>query len=70
MNYDDWKLSPPDGDELLSPCCGCTYTETDESYECDSCKEEFDEPIVDYEYRARIEDDRAEAMMEDRRLGL
>ena len=70
MNYDDWKLSPPDGDELLSPCCGCTYTETDESYECDSCKEEFDEPIVDYEYRARIADDRAEAMMEDRRLGL
>lgn len=75
MNYDQWKLASPSGPELVSPCCGSDYTDTfDEDrfeiYTCDCCKEEFDEPIVDYEYRARIEDDRADERMDDERLGL
>ena len=75
MNYDQWKLATPDGVELVSPCCGSDYTDTfDEDrfeiYTCDYCSEEFDEPVEDYEYMSRIQDERAEDRMDEERLGL
>ena len=77
MNYDNWKLASPDdyGCELLSPCCGSHYTDgfdedSLEVYICDSCKEQFDEPIEDYEFKSRMRDSYLEDIMDDRRLGL
>lgn len=63
--------------ELVSPCCGGDYSDhiDDEGYDiyiCDNhnCKEEFSEPIEDYEYRQRRLDDIAEDRMDEERLGL
>jgi len=46
---------------LVSPCCGYEYSETidDEGYEvyiCENpkCKEEFPEPLEDYEFTIRV----------------
>ncbi len=63
--------------ELVSPCCGGDYSDhvDDEGYDiyiCDNhnCKEAFNEPIEDYEYRQRRLDDIAEDRMDEERLGL
>ena len=64
--------------ELVSPCCGAEYSDKvdDEGYElytCDhpKCGEEFDEPLEDYEYIARMRESHAEMMADERRdLGL
>ena len=63
---------------LVSPCCGYDYSDhvDDEGYEvyiCDhpKCGEEFDEPLEDYEYEARVRESHAEMMADERRdLGL
>lgn len=64
--------------ELVSPCCGHEYSDhiNEEGYEvyiCDhpKCGEEFDEPLEDYEYEARMRENHAEMMADERRdLGL
>ena len=63
---------------LVSPCCGYDYSDkvNEEGYEvyvCDhpKCGEEFDEPLEDYEYEARVRESHAEMMADERRdLGL
>ena len=63
---------------LVSPCCGYDYSdymdkEGHDVYKCDNnkCNEAFDEPIEDYEYDARMLEDRAEMEADERRdLGL
>ena len=63
--------------ELVSPCCGAEYSDMQDEegydiYICDNhnCKEEFSEPIEDYEYKQRCLDDIAEDRMDEQRLGL
>ena len=63
--------------ELVSPCCGAEYSDTidEEGYEiyiCDNpkCKEEFYEPIEEYEFTARMREAYEEDRMEEKRLGL
>ena len=50
--------------ELVSPCCGAEYSDDNEIFKCETCKDEFDEPEVDYEYselmKERIEEDKAD----------
>jgi len=62
---------------LVSPCCGYEYSETidDEGYEvyiCENpkCKEEFPEPLEDYEFQERMREAYLEDRMDDARLGL
>jgi hypothetical protein len=64
--------------ELVSPCCGGDYSdhiddEGFEFYKCDekNCNELFHEAIEDYEYNARMLEDKAEMEADERRdLGL
>ena len=62
--------------ELVSPCCGhdysdCTDPDLNEYYQCDNCKEYFDEPEVDYEYNDRMRENAAEWAEDERRdMGL
>ena len=60
--------------ENVSPCCGYEYSEVTfpcgcEMYQCDNpkCKEHFDEPMIDYEYRNQRLDDIAEARADEMR---
>jgi hypothetical protein len=63
---------------MVSPCCGAEYSDVQNKegydvYICDAhqCKEVFSEPIEDYEYDARMREDRAEMEADERRdLGL
>tara|TARA_R100000908_G_C3710861_1_gene117546 strand:+ start:585 stop:782 length:198 start_codon:yes stop_codon:yes gene_type:complete len=62
---------------LVSPCCGYEYSETidHEGYEvyiCENpkCKEEFPEPLEDYEFQERMRESYLEDRMDDARLGL
>ena len=62
----------PDYDDtpnLVSPCCGAEYTELefrteDHMYTCSDCKETFDYPEVDYEYKQQRLEDAQEAQMD------
>jgi len=63
--------------ELVSPCCGYKYSDTidEDGYEvyiCEhpKCKEEFSEPIEEYEFIARMREAYEEDRMEENRLGL
>ena len=62
---------------LVSPCCGENYSDTidEEGYEVyicgnSKCKEEFTEPIEDYEFEERMRESYLEDKMEESRLGL
>tara|TARA_R110000824_G_scaffold253424_1_gene442365 strand:+ start:63 stop:260 length:198 start_codon:yes stop_codon:yes gene_type:complete len=62
---------------LVSPCCGDNYSDTvdEEGYEvyiCDNpkCKEEFSEPLEDYEFEELGRESYKEDCMEEKRLGL
>ena len=48
--------------ELVSPCCGAEYNDDNEIYICETCKNEFDEPELDYEFNEAVK----EAIAEDR----
>jgi len=62
---------------LVSPCCGQDYSDyiDEEGYEvyiCDNskCKEEFSEPLEEYEFEELVKEAYEEDCMEERRLGL
>tara|TARA_R110002012_G_scaffold37957_2_gene106092 strand:+ start:789 stop:986 length:198 start_codon:yes stop_codon:yes gene_type:complete len=62
---------------LVSPCCGAEYSDTTDEeryniYICDNpkCKEEFSEPLEDYEFEEKMKEAYLEDKMEERRLGL
>tara|TARA_R110000787_G_scaffold53593_4_gene125432 strand:+ start:606 stop:803 length:198 start_codon:yes stop_codon:yes gene_type:complete len=62
---------------LVSPCCGQDYSDSIdkegyEVYTCDNpkCKEEFSEPIEDYEFEDLMREAYEEDRMEERRLDL
>ena len=48
--------------ELVSPCCGAEYSDDNEIFKCETCKNEFDEPELDYEFNEAVK----EAIAEDR----
>ena len=48
--------------ELVSPCCGAEYNDDNEIFKCETCKNEFDEPELDYEFNEAVK----EAIAEDR----
>ena len=62
--------------EMLSPCCGTEYSDfiTEESttmYICDQCKDQFEEPIEDYEYSEQMKESIAEDRADEvRDMGL
>lgn len=56
----------------VSSCCGTDYEEREDFdrfcfYVCCKCNEEFDEPIMDYDYRNFMIDDRKEAEADEYR---
>jgi hypothetical protein len=56
----------------VSSCCGADYEERGDYdrfnfYVCCSCEEEFEEPIMDYDYRNFMIDDRKEAEADEYR---
>ena len=53
--------------ELVSPCCGAEYSDDNEILKCETCKDEFDEPEVDYEYDERMKESIAEAREDEKR---
>ncbi len=61
---------------MLSPCCGAEYSDfiTEESttmYICDQCKDQFEEPIEDYEYSEQMKESIAEDRADEvRDMGL
>jgi len=57
--------------ELVSYCCGSEYSDDNDVYICENCKQEFDEPEVDYEYDERMKESIAEDREDEKRdLGL
>ena len=48
--------------ELVSPCCGAEYNDDNEIFKCETCKNEFDKPELDYEFNEAVK----EAIAEDR----
>jgi len=61
--------------ELVSPCCGDDYSdeldhEGYDVYVCSKCKDEFSEPLEDYEFNERVKEAYLEDLMDERRLGL
>ena len=62
--------------ELVSPCCGAEYSDhidpdLNEHYQCNHCEEYFEEPEVEYEYKARMTERFAEDRMDEKRdMGL
>ena len=61
--------------ELVSPCCGAEYSDhcdddISEFFQCEQCKEYFNDPIEDYEYDEQMKESIAEDRMDEKRLGL
>jgi hypothetical protein len=57
--------------ELVSPCCGAEYSDDNEIFKCEACKDEFIEPEVFYEYDERMKESIAEDREDEKRdLGL
>ena len=55
----------------VSRCCGTDYDECGDEdrfnfYVCVSCNQEFDDPIMDYDYRDMAKSERKESHNEDR----
>ena len=46
--------------ELVSYCCGSEYSDDNDVYICENCKQEFDAPEIDYEYDERMKESIAE----------
>jgi hypothetical protein len=60
--------------EMVSRCCGDEWEDIENEYGdflivCIACGN-YCETIEDYEYRQQILDERAEAMADDKRMGL
>ena len=53
--------------ELVSPCCGAEYSDDNEVYICEICKDEFDDPEVEYEYDERMKESIAEDREDEKR---
>ena len=53
--------------ELVSPCCGAEYNDDNEIFKCETCKNEFDEPELDYEYDERMLESKSELNDDERR---
>ena len=62
--------------ELVSPCCGAEYSDhcdddINEYFQCEQCKEYFNDPIEDYEYNEQKKESIAEDRMDEKRdMGL
>tara|TARA_R110000765_G_scaffold50518_1_gene102626 strand:+ start:375 stop:554 length:180 start_codon:yes stop_codon:yes gene_type:complete len=57
--------------ELVSPCCGAEYNDDNEIFKCETCKNEFDEPELDYEFNEAVKEAIAEDREDEKRdLGL
>ena len=57
--------------ELVSPCCGAEYSDDNEIFKCETCKNEFDEPELDYEFNEAVKEAIAEDREDEKRdLGL
>mgnify|MGYP003627657224 FL=1 len=55
----------------VSRCCGTDYDECGDEdrfnfYVCVSCNQEFDDPIMDYDYKDMAKSERKESHKEDR----
>ena len=58
--------------ELVSPCCGAEYSDhcdddINEYFQCEQCKEYFNDPIEDYEYNEQKKESIAEDRMDEAR---
>ena len=62
--------------ELVSPCCGAEYSDhcdddINEYFQCEQCKEYFNDPTEDYEYNEQKKESIAEDRMDEKRdMGL
>ena len=66
--------------ELVSPCCGAEYNDAvqvcnqgyhNEVFVCETCKQRFDEPELDYEFNEAVKESIAEDREDEKRdLGL
>ena len=57
--------------KYVSSCCGSDFQDLEDEdrfqfYKCDYCCEEFDEPIMDYDYKDMAKSERKESHKEDR----
>ena len=58
--------------ELVSPCCGAEYSDhcdddINEYFQCEQCKEYFNDPIENYEYNEQKKESIAEDRMDEAR---